>query len=127
VSGEVTSRTVLPQDPSSARVARLLVRRQLVEAGVGEPVLDAAVLVASELVTNAVRHGSGEVVLEIGTGSDEARIEVSDASTGVPSVVSPYEGGGRGMLVVDAVSSGWGVERQPVGKTVWARFALGPR
>lgn len=124
MSDEGPSCTVLPADPSSARVARGLVRDQLDRAGVGAVALDAAVLVASELVTNAVRHGTGRIVLLLRAGPDGFRIGVSDESPRTPAVVSPYEGGGRGMLVVEAVSSGWEVERRPVGKTVWVRFAL---
>ena len=90
-------------------------------------VLDAAELVVTELVTNAVLHGSPPVRLVVGVEDGAACIAVSDSSRALP--VRPRTGTdgmtGRGLALVDAVSEDWGVRPEPdstgAGKAVWAR------
>lgn len=84
-----------------------------------------AELLVSEIVTNAVRHGAGEITLRLRLDPPGIGVAVSDTSDRLP-VVSPApppadQGSGRGLLIVDAVSSDWGVTRHrpPPGKTVW--------
>ncbi len=89
------------------------------------PCLDDALLVTSELVTNAARHGKGEVKLHIRATDGLVRIEVEDSSTQQvperrnPSDTSP---GGRGLILVDALSERWGWENGTKTKTVWAEL-----
>ena len=95
--------------------------------------VDDALLVVSELVTNAVRHGSPEVVLSLELFDDKLRIAVHDAGAALPlfpveppSIARPA---GRGLLIVAATASDWGVsqwEGRP-GKTVWAELSLAAR
>lgn len=92
--------------PEQVGVARAFVAGVL---GAGHPCLDVAVLLASELVANSVRHG-GSAVARGG-----ARVEVAERSgPGVPVLV-PDEGGGaeggRGMRLVDELAARWGYER----------------
>ncbi|MGW3118537.1 ATP-binding protein [Streptomyces sp. NPDC001107] len=86
---------------------------------------DTAVLVVSELVTNAVRHGQGKPVgLRVTNSAHELRIEVTDGS---PTPARLHEAGeaaenGRGLLLVSAVSKEWGVS--PDGTMTWCSLAI---
>lgn len=92
---------------------------------------DAALIVLSELLTNAVRHGCVPPGREIETrflrACDGLRIEVHDAADGgwplltVPEADAP---GGRGLVLVDALADRWDVSgRVGPGKVVWAELA----
>ena len=87
------------------------------------PVLDDALLLTSELVTNAVRHGGGEITCRLWPGPEVLRLEVSDASPTLPHEV--HRGlaadSGRGLQIVATVASRWGAipAQQDGGKTVW--------
>lgn len=82
-----------------------------------DDVIDAAALVVSELVTNAVIHAGSSCELRLALHTDIARIGVADASTSGPAP-APLDADqhGRGLLLVDAVSVAWGVE--PAGRQV---------
>nr|WP_225797192.1 ATP-binding protein [Streptomyces aculeolatus] len=89
---------------------------------------ESAVLVVSELVTNAVVHARVPTGREIQTRfvrqDGAVRIEVHDASGVWPVPRVPDESGGYGLLLVQALASRWGVvERERVGKAVWAVVA----
>ena len=109
-----------PEDLRSAHAARRFVRRQTV--GCPEPLIDASVLLVSELVTNAVLHARSAIWVDVRVlGRGGVHIEVSDASPLPPRAQQPSEtaSGGRGVGLVEAVSSRWGVRSRPDGKTVW--------
>ena len=82
-------------------------------------------VVATELTTNAARHAGGPLRLTIERRSDHFRIRVDDTSRARPQKRSPEEseGGGRGLLIVEALTRRWGVEVHPWGKSVWAELA----
>ncbi len=82
---------------------------------------DAAVLMVSELVTNAVLHGRPPIVIMIERDQSDVRVSVADDHPGRPTLQSPSPDapGGRGLLVVDALASAWGVQTRVVGKAVW--------
>lgn len=83
-------------------------------------------VVVSELVSNAVLHGLPEVVLAYEIGPDLVRVEVSDGHQRPPRQVRASRSalGGRGLLIVDALSRRWGVTLLDDGKTVWCDIAL---
>lgn len=84
-------------------------------------------MVVSELVTNAVRAGATSVEVCLTVQEAAVRIEVSDAADGWPvqRAAQPFDESGRGLLLVDAIASRWGVDPQhPRGKRVWATLDL---
>lgn len=86
-------------------------------------------LIVSELVTNAVIHAKTgnwrQVGLTVDQDSRRVRIEVRDTGDGLPRQrrdAETYAETGRGINIVQAVSSSWGVTEQVIGKTVWAEI-----
>ncbi len=100
------------------------IRRFAVEAcaasGTGAD-CDVVALLVSEVATNALVHGTGEVRIRVVPGDRVLRVEVSDASTDLPALrrASLLDEGGRGVALVEALSSAWGAEHTASGKTVW--------
>jgi anti-sigma regulatory factor (Ser/Thr protein kinase) len=110
-----------------------LARAQITELLAGRvaegDLLDVAVL-TSELVTNAVRHaGAGTddtIVVHVAIAADVLRVEVCDRGPGFsrPDVLLPRaQGGGNGLLLVERLSSSWGVSGDD-GTCVWFERAL---
>jgi anti-anti-sigma regulatory factor len=90
---------------------------------------DAAQLVASELVTNAVVHAGTEIDLTLRLLTPYLHIAVRDRGTGQPriaGVVGESAESGRGLLLVDALASSWGTLFPDVGKIVWAQVRVRP-
>jgi serine/threonine-protein kinase RsbW len=87
---------------------------------------ETAVLLVSELVTNAVRHARGgdEVTLVLQTAGTWLRIEVTDADPQWPQPRTPagFDGSGFGLVLVDALAGKWGVRETATGKAVWAEL-----
>ncbi|GHC64527.1 hypothetical protein GCM10010349_35720 [Streptomyces flavofungini] len=131
-AGEPCVTFTLAAMPSSVARARRLTRDRLCSLAVGDDACDLAALVVSELVTNAIVHtASRTVVCEICTGADTVRIAIRDEgqSSGVPrptGLRGPDEEHGRGLLLVSAVSSAWGVQDSGSGLSVWAELPRSP-
>lgn len=86
------------------------------------PLIAAAALLTSELATNAVLHTADRFVVEVANTGHGLRVVVRDSSPEPPVVRPPQQVGahGRGMRLVDAVSTTWGSERiRDNGKDVW--------
>jgi anti-sigma regulatory factor (Ser/Thr protein kinase) len=107
------------------------VRRALEEAdGVG-PMMGDVMLVASELVTNAVRHSGctplQTVRVDAGLGAQRVRISICDPGASGRSAQTRRPGdlgdGGMGLMIVDQLADSWGTERGP-GYCVWAEMSL---
>ncbi len=98
----------LPRDPGAPRRARALLREHAADLDAGR--LDTAVLLISELVTNAVLHGTGEIRLIIDVDGTDARFAVADEGEGTPVVSdTPGPDGGWGLRLVGQLASRWGV------------------
>ena len=111
----------LDDDPTSAGGARRFVEARLAAWG-GTAVLDSALLLTSELVANAIRHAGGRVGLRLVSGAGSVRIEVHDCvpTLPVPRTASMDDESGRGLTLVHALASRWGVAEMPDGgKSVW--------
>lgn len=114
--------TVLPRDPHTAVDARDWLEVFLGERVEARHAADAA-LVVSELATNALRHGLGEVVVRAVLERDGTiQLAVTDSGDELPALqpADPLRVGGLGLRIVDELSSAWGTAPFPGGKTVWA-------
>lgn len=114
----------LPLRGGSPRQARRLAARWLADRQVAGPGVDNVILVCSELVTNVVLHASGPVVLSVGLSDRGVLVEVGDSAPD-GGMLGPQGSGvratsGRGLAIVEALSSEWGVTVEPHSKTVWA-------
>jgi anti-sigma regulatory factor (Ser/Thr protein kinase) len=95
-------------------------------AGIDRPVLEDTKLVASELVSNAVRHSrcTDQEFLNVRVSGDgRLRVSVVDPgrSGGIATIASrPLQLGGMGLKVVEQVASRWGAKRRAQGYEVWA-------
>jgi serine/threonine-protein kinase RsbW len=128
-SHDAVGEIVLAARPAAARAARHWVMRTVADAGVHGSANQVIELLAGEVVANAVVHGpvDGEIRVRVDVVAAEVRISVSDESTARPSVQNPAptDPSGRGMSLVAALSTAWGVERRGLdGKTVW--FSVAP-
>jgi anti-sigma regulatory factor (Ser/Thr protein kinase) len=88
---------------------------------------DVAVLLTSELVTNATRHQPGEtVLLTITCSCGQLRVDVHDTSCSVPvpADAPPDAEAGRGLMLVASLSADWGYHRTPAGKAVYFTLAF---
>lgn len=110
-----------PADPGSIAAARQFAAAVI--SPLDPDLRDAAVLLVSELATNAVRHGRSPFVVDIRSVPFGARVEVSDLGPAWHTTGHPPRTGtsGRGLVIVDGIADSWGVETGPtdVGKTVW--------
>lgn len=122
----------LPRGPRSVGRARRLLAEQARAWKVPDDVADTAVLLLSELMTNAVRHGRAPAGREVGARCvlDEGvfRVEVADASDvpPCPREAGPDDESGRGLALVELLADAWGSNPRPygIGKTVWIELAL---
>ncbi|GGN36156.1 SpoIIE family protein phosphatase [Streptomyces fuscichromogenes] len=114
----------LPREPRSVGRAREYARGQLVTWGL-EPLVDTTELLVSELVTNALRYGEGEIRLRLLL--DRTLVcEVWDSGLVQPRRrrARDTDEGGRGLQLVGLLSAAWGSRRTPRGKTVWFELPL---
>ena len=92
--------------------------RDLVASSVHASVRRNVELVVSELVTNAVKHGTGPVGLRVDADGTRVRIAVRDGGPALDST----RGDGYGLHIVERLAVATGVDRSPSGKTVWAEL-----
>ena len=119
-------RISLTTGPAAAAEARTVVRAAIfawdlpVDASV-------AILLTSELVTNAIRHEAGEtVVLDIGCDCRQLRVDVHYTACSLPTLVNaPADAEpGRGLMLVASLSDDWGCYWTGAGKAVYFALAL---
>jgi len=118
--GNGEQRVELPPRPTSAAEARRFVARAL--RSVEPSVREVGVLLASELVTNALLYAQGRITVRVTPVDHAWRVAVHDGS---PTDIRPRQVGveatsGRGLALVEQLSTSWGVERDDgTGKEVW--------
>ncbi|MFD3580988.1 ATP-binding protein [Streptomyces sp. NPDC058683] len=113
--------------PAVVSQARRLTRAFLRLWKVNGELADNVVLAVSELVANAVEHGTGDVGLRVRNPDEELRIEVTDDNP-IPAELRPVDDedvSGRGLLLVAALAQKWGVSND--GKTTWCVFRVPAR
>ncbi|UQX02079.1 ATP-binding protein [Streptomyces sp. RerS4] len=127
--------------PAGVGEARHRMREQLRISGLSESVVDDAVLILSELLSNACRHGRPLGAREVGDGEIRAAwcvdkagrltVEVTDGggpTRPVPATPSVTAHGGRGLNIISALAHDWGVRDGAAGEvTVWVIVARGTR
>jgi MEDS: MEthanogen/methylotroph, DcmR Sensory domain/Histidine kinase-like ATPase domain len=109
--------------PSAVRAARRFVVDRLRTWG-EQVVLDDAAIVVSELAANAVTHARSAFRVSIERAGATVRMAVEDLSPDRPVLDGSHRASaGRGLVLVHAICSRWGVETGPHGKRVWAEIA----
>ena len=108
-----------PPHPRNVRHARRITRTALAAWGAPE-LVDSAEMVVSELVTNALRYGSGPVDLTLALTDRTLRIAVADEGTSLPAPrdAASDAQGGRGLQIVELLADSWEVVVRLTGKTV---------
>ena len=113
----------LPADAAAVSRARAWAAELCQHWKAGDVCDDAALLV-SELVSNAIQHAGTAMLIELGIAGNTILIAVTDGSTRPARLrtSTPLAEAGRGLLLVDALSTRWGVTAWPTGKRVWAEL-----
>jgi anti-sigma regulatory factor (Ser/Thr protein kinase) len=126
-----STRVPLAPSAESCRLARGTVRQLLDSAAVDADTRDTAVLLATELASNAIEHGGAPALLDAYVRADAIRIAVADPSPVLPAPAPAADAEpeqlaerGRGLLLVAALASRWGADPHPHGKTVWCEIDL---
>lgn len=113
-------RATLSAEPEQVAEARRLVAGYLREQGDDDG--EVAVLLTSELVTNAILYGRAPLELRAQADGSALRVEVYDQATSPPMLqrdVDLTEIGGRGLQLVDTLADRWGWAKHDYGKVVW--------
>jgi anti-sigma regulatory factor (Ser/Thr protein kinase) len=109
---------------TSVAKAREAIRRSL--KSIDSDWVERAAVCGSELVTNAVCHGSPPIVLTVFDDADRIVVAVEDGSRQPPTprIAGISDQSGRGTLIVDRMADQWGVDFLPQGKRVWCLIGL---
>lgn len=127
--GALTGRFDLPPHHTSPTAARHAIRSVLSAWGYHHSEwTDRVMVVVSELVSNAIRHGGGCVGVDLHARETNVVISVADGSSVLPRRRHPASGepDGRGILLIETLAAAWGVAKHHGGKRVWARFTPYP-
>jgi anti-sigma regulatory factor (Ser/Thr protein kinase) len=122
----------VPDRLDSVPATRAFLTRLLDGWGVEDPVIDDASLLATELMANAVKQGTGTVELRVEAENGLLHVAVHDDADATPVVThaSPVSTNGRGLWIVQSIAHDWGTEPdgEEHGKTVWFELTtLGAR
>ncbi|MFI8264548.1 PAS domain S-box protein [Streptomyces sp. NPDC085665] len=115
----------LPAQPVSVGDGRRFLHRALQEWACDD-LTDTACLLASELLTNSVRHACDPLRLRLRRTRDELHVEVCDGSPVLPHAraAAPDEESGRGLALLDQLAATWGTLPTQEGKAVWFSLPL---
>jgi anti-sigma regulatory factor (Ser/Thr protein kinase) len=116
--------TIVLEAPSAVPEARHRIRAVLSAWRCAPERIADAVLLTSEVVTNAVEHGAGRVLVRLLRRGTYVRIEVQDDSPTPPVLlaIGPTEERGRGLHIVSRLAARWGSRRAGTGKVVWVEL-----
>ena len=119
------ARVELPDSDRAPSLSRRFVHDALTELGALD-LVETAVLLVSELVTNALLHGRPTISVEVLSVPAGVRVSVQDAHPDLPMPrpSTRDDEHGRGLVLVDAMSRAWGVDARPPGKAVWFELAV---
>lgn len=111
----------LPAELDSVRTARRFVHARCAALGLPRETCDDALLLTSELVTNAVLHGRSRVRVDVVAVPGRVRVEVGDDNSRLPERAAQDAGAldGRGLAILDELAAAWDVEPRAIGKVVW--------
>jgi len=119
---------VLPRTPEAPSLARRLIADACDAWGLHTPIEANSQLMTSEIVTNALVHGGGTIELSIEREAQERiRVQVHDQGPG-PDAASPepsvsddsaLKPSGRGLLIIEDLAVGWGIEFTATGTCTW--------
>ena len=114
----------MPPDTTAPAFVRKWLRDMLNGSGVTSEVLSDTLQVVDELVTNSIVHAATPIVVTLEYSRNACRCAVRDrCATGpLPRLVERADGTGRGLRLVNAIATEWGVERSTAGTTVWAEI-----
>ena len=117
----------MPPDLGAPAYVRQWLRDMLHGSGVTTDVLGDTLLVVDELVTNSIVHAATPMVVTLEYSRNACRCSVRDgcANGPLPRLVERADGSGRGLRLVNAIATTWGVERSAAGTTVWAEIGSG--
>lgn len=109
---------------AATRLANSRTDRELpAKEPIGDDSTESAILLTSELVTNALTHGESPVTVAVSWSGEQLRVEVHDRSRCLPTPwpvhMAPDDETGRGLLLVDTLATDWGFYRTPGGKAVY--------
>ena len=113
-------------EPTSAAVVRRCLADDLDAHGIARERIEEILVVASELVGNAIRHTGAvrseplEVTWDVDAAGVTVRVGDSSCDELKPRTPTTEESGGRGLAIVAAMSDDWGVQWRDRGKQVWA-------
>lgn len=123
----VVTRLSVPSEPSSAAVVRRCITDDLGSSGIPLGLVDDAVLIATELLSNALRHAQaladGDLVVVWELDTNALRITVVDGGgPHRPHVcnVDTQSASGRGLAIVESLATEWGVQATERATSVWA-------
>jgi hypothetical protein len=116
---------VLHDSKLASQDGRRFVGAHLRDQAVDAQVTDLAILLVSELITNAIEHGPPPLCLQVIVAVDRVRVEVHDSNPAPPVLGLPDFDAedGRGVWLIDTLSTRWGSRPQPPGKIVWLELA----
>jgi anti-sigma regulatory factor (Ser/Thr protein kinase) len=111
---------MLPE-PGAPAHARQWLREMLSGFGPPRELLDDTLIVVDEPVSNSVVHAATPIVVTLEYAAGTCRCAVTDrcASGPMPRLLERADGSGRGLRIVNAIATSWGVERSDAGTTVW--------
>jgi anti-sigma regulatory factor (Ser/Thr protein kinase) len=129
VRGSLVMTVQVPSKPASAAIVRRRIAADLAEAQLPRALVDDVVLIATELVSNAIRHAhalpDGSLTVSWEVRDEGVTVKVTDGGAiGHPHIryAGPNDVSGRGLSLVAALAARWGVEDNAGATTVWAHL-----